>query len=51
MKRLIEDLELKNKLQKNARNMIIELYEQKIVWKALLKEYKCLEKMYKYRYS
>jgi glycosyltransferase involved in cell wall biosynthesis len=43
MKRLIEDPELKNKLQNNARNMITELYEQKIVWEALLKEYKSLE--------
>jgi glycosyltransferase involved in cell wall biosynthesis len=44
MKRLIEDPELKNKLQKNARNMITELYEQQIIWEALLKEYKSLEK-------
>jgi glycosyltransferase involved in cell wall biosynthesis len=44
MKRVLEDLALKNKLQNNARNMITELYEQKIVWNALLKEYKSLEK-------
>lgn len=43
MKRLIEDPELKNKLQNNARNIITELYEQKIVWEALLREYKSLE--------
>ena len=42
MKRLLENSELKNKLQQNARNMITELYEQKIVWEALLKEYKSL---------
>jgi glycosyltransferase involved in cell wall biosynthesis len=44
MKRLIKNPELKNKLQNNARNMITELYEQHIVWNALLKEYKSLEK-------
>ena len=44
MKRLLENSVLKNKLQQNARNMITELYEQKIVWEALLKEYKSLEK-------
>jgi glycosyltransferase involved in cell wall biosynthesis len=43
MKRLLEDLALKSKLQNNARNMITELYEQHIVWNALLKEYKSLE--------
>jgi glycosyltransferase involved in cell wall biosynthesis len=44
MKRVLEDPALKNKLQNNARNMITELYEQHIVWNALLKEYKSLEK-------
>jgi glycosyltransferase involved in cell wall biosynthesis len=44
MKRVLEDPVLKNKLQNNARNMITELYEQHIVWNALLKEYKSLEK-------
>jgi glycosyltransferase involved in cell wall biosynthesis len=44
MKRLLENSVLKNKLQQNARNMITELYEQKIVWESLLKEYKSLEK-------
>jgi glycosyltransferase involved in cell wall biosynthesis len=44
MKRVLEDSVLKNKLQNNARNMITELYEQKVVWNALLKEYKSLEK-------
>jgi glycosyltransferase involved in cell wall biosynthesis len=44
MKRLIKNPELKNKLQNNARFMITELYEQHIVWKALLKEYQSLEK-------
>ena len=44
MKRFLEDPVLKNKLQNNARNMITELYEQKVVWNALLKEYKSLEK-------
>jgi glycosyltransferase involved in cell wall biosynthesis len=44
MKRLIENPALKNKLQNNARNMITEVYEQKVVWNALLKEYKSLEK-------
>jgi glycosyltransferase involved in cell wall biosynthesis len=44
MKRVLEDPVLKNKLQNNARNMITELYEQKVVWNALLKEYKSLEK-------
>ncbi len=43
MKKLLEDTELKNKLQQNARNRITELYEQKIVWEALLNEYKRLE--------
>jgi glycosyltransferase involved in cell wall biosynthesis len=44
MKRVLEDPALKNTLQNNARNRITELYEQQIVWEALLKEYKSLEK-------
>ena len=44
MKRVLEDPALKNTLQNNARNRITEVYEQKIVWEALLKEYKSLEK-------
>ena len=44
MKRVLEDPALKNTLQNNARNRITELYEQNIVWEALLKEYKSLEK-------
>ena len=39
MKLLADDAELRDKLAKPARKMIIERYEQKFVWKALLKEY------------
>ncbi|MDH6354389.1 glycosyltransferase involved in cell wall biosynthesis [Dysgonomonas sp. PH5-45] len=32
------------KLKKNVRNLIVSRYEQKVVWEALLEEYKSLEK-------
>jgi glycosyltransferase involved in cell wall biosynthesis len=41
---LLENLELRNKLKSNAREMIASCYEQKMVWEALLEEYKNLEK-------
>lgn len=44
MQRLIEDSILLNKLQSNARRMIVERYEQQVVWDALLTEYNTLLK-------
>lgn len=44
MNRLINDRVLLNKLSANSRPMIIERYEQRIIWEALLAEYKRLEK-------
>jgi len=43
MQLLLENSKLRNKLKQNARNMITSRYEQKMVWEALLKEYKNLE--------
>ena len=42
MIKLIEDTELYNSLKSNARKMITSRYEQKIVWQALLEEYRTL---------
>lgn len=44
MKRFINDGALFNKLKSNARRMIVERYEQQMVWEAILAEYKRLEK-------
>ena len=43
MKKIIEDKELKTNLQQHSRRMIQSKYERKIVWEALLEEYKSLE--------
>lgn len=43
MLRFIEDKDLLNKLKSNARRMIVERYEQKVVWHAILAEYNRLE--------
>jgi glycosyltransferase involved in cell wall biosynthesis len=42
MELLLENNILRNKLRNNAREMIISRYEQKIVWRVLLKEYQHL---------
>jgi glycosyltransferase involved in cell wall biosynthesis len=43
MEALIGDGTLRNRLKQNAREMITSRYEQRLVWKALLAEYKSLE--------
>jgi glycosyltransferase involved in cell wall biosynthesis len=43
MEAMIGDSALRNRLKQNAREMIISRYEQKMVWEALLAEYKSLE--------
>lgn len=43
MLRLLEDENLNDKLKSNARSMICNRYEQKLVWEALLEEYQKLE--------
>jgi len=43
MKKMMEDSKLRICLQKKARPMIVSRYEQEVVWKALLAEYKSLE--------
>lgn len=45
MLRFIDDNDLLNKLKSNARRMIVERYEQQVVWEAILAEYKRLESM------
>lgn len=40
MVKLLEDKDLFNKLKSNARKMIVDRYEQKLVWQAILEEYK-----------
>jgi glycosyltransferase involved in cell wall biosynthesis len=42
MIKLMSDKELYTKLKSNSREMIVSRYEQKVVWKALLDEYKRL---------
>jgi glycosyltransferase involved in cell wall biosynthesis len=41
---LLNDSDLRKRLQSNARKMITSRYEQKMVWEAMLEEYKSLEK-------
>jgi glycosyltransferase involved in cell wall biosynthesis len=43
MQLMLENSELRNQLKENARSMITSRYEQKMVWEALLEEYKSLE--------
>jgi glycosyltransferase involved in cell wall biosynthesis len=43
MQLLIEDTDLRNHLKQSAREMITSRYEQKMVWNALLEEYRRLE--------
>ncbi len=43
MKKMMLDYNLRISLQKKARPMIVSRYEQEVVWKALLAEYKKLE--------
>jgi glycosyltransferase involved in cell wall biosynthesis len=43
MKKIISDNEYRIQLQHNARSIIISGYEQKVVWDAILSEYKRLE--------
>jgi len=43
MLKFVEDKDLLSKLKANARRMIVERYEQQVVWDALLAEYKRLE--------
>ena len=43
MKLFLEDKNLFTQLKNNARKIILDRYEQKVVWKALLTEYKSLE--------
>lgn len=44
MKKMMSDVDYYINLKKNSRKRIIENYEQSVVWQALLKEYKSLEK-------
>jgi glycosyltransferase involved in cell wall biosynthesis len=43
MKRLKEDADYRTHLQKNARPLIVSRYQQRVIWEALLQEYKQLE--------
>lgn len=43
MKKMVEDKSYRERLQKNARAMIVERYEQQLVWEAILQEYQKLE--------
>lgn len=47
MRKLLDDLSLRTQLKLNSRKRILENYEQKVVWEAILKEYKDLEKSIK----
>lgn len=43
MKKMMSDKDYYNSLKENARRMIVERYEQRAVWEAILAEYKSLE--------
>lgn len=43
MRKMADDINFRTHLQKNARAMIVSRYEQKMVWEAILAEYKRLE--------
>ena len=43
MKKILEDVTFYNHLKENARKRIVDNYEQKVVWNAILEEYKSLE--------
>lgn len=43
MKKMVEDNPLYQKLKANSRKRIVDNYEQKVVWNAILNEYKKLE--------
>jgi glycosyltransferase involved in cell wall biosynthesis len=43
MKKVITNATLRGKLQRQARKMIVSRYEQKVVWEAILAEYKRIE--------
>lgn len=43
MKKIMNDSEFYNRLRFNSRAMIVSRYEQKVVWQALLEEYKKME--------
>ena len=43
MRKMADDISFRTQLQQNARPMIVSRYEQKIVWEAILAEYKRLE--------
>lgn len=49
MEKIKEDETWRNQLAANSRKMIVERYEQKMVWEALLEEYKLLEKEVSFR--
>lgn len=44
MKKITQDQAFRTHLQQNARSLIVTRYEQKVVWDAILAEYKSLEK-------
>jgi len=44
MTKLVENKVFYNELKQNSRKRIVENYEQRVVWQALLQEYKSLEK-------
>ncbi|NOR58131.1 MAG: hypothetical protein GQ474_06385 [Sulfurimonas sp.] len=45
MHQLTENQELYQQLVQNARAMIVNRYEQQVVWEAILAEYRVLEKI------
>ena len=43
MKNISTDTKLYNKMKQNARPMIVSRYEQKVVWEAILNEYRTFD--------
>jgi len=44
MKKIVLNIQFREKLRQNARSMIVSRYEQQVVWEAILGEYSVLEK-------
>jgi glycosyltransferase involved in cell wall biosynthesis len=42
MKKMVNEVDFRSHLQYNARKIIVSRYEQKVVWEAILAEYKSI---------
>ena len=45
MKKMVTNSSLTSKMKDNSRQMIVSRYEQKVVWEAILSEYRTFESL------